>query len=405
MRRIVPVLAFCLMTMTAYGQAENFDMLLSLGKAEIRKRFEDANYQVASEYLERAVAMRPDHAEARYFLGYAYSGLNSNDGSGMLRTTLFKTDRSSRQFEKVIELEPKYSGEIAVLDPYAKITSEWGSLAIAYLSRDEPDSARYALQEGKSRGGFSNYSIAFSRSILDYCADSAILISSGDMSTFPLLYAQFTDGYRTDVSIVDISLLNTVWYDDMLERYCHVKFDLPAETRDTILWLEWKDSLITAGNFSWIVKPSYDDRLLIRGDIMLMSIITANKFRREVYFITGIPDDLTISLKEHYLTGIYISRVNHDKAERISQEVFLEGIMRLLNISELVNHNSQSDLFFIELIRYEMVRRTYDSMMLYKRREAQETFALMDRWLNEETFPIENERMKTYVDLMRNELK
>jgi hypothetical protein len=405
MRRIVPVLALCMMTITLFGQAEDFDTLLSLGKTEMRKPFGEADYQAASEYLERAVAMRPDHAEARYFLGYAYSGLNSNDGSAMLRTTRYKTNRSSTQFEMVIQLEPRYSGEIVVLDPYAKITSEWGSLAIAYLDRDEPDSARWALAEGRRRGGFSNYCIAFSRTILDYCTDSAILVSYGDMSTFPLLYVQVAEGHRTDVSVVDISLLNTVWYDDLLERYCHLKFDLPAETRDTIQWLEWKDSLITTGNFSWIVRPSYDDWLLIRGDIMLMSMIRENRFRRDLYFITGIPEEQTISLKEHFLTGIYISRVNHDKADRISQEVFLEGIMRLLSISELINHNSQSDLLFIDLIRYEIVRRIYDSMMLYKRREAQEVLALMDRWLDEESFPIENERMKRYVELLRDELK
>lgn len=404
MIRLVSIVFACFWFCPAFSQADAFDSLFSLGKAEFDKEFSERDFVVAAEHLEKAVALRPDHAEARYFLGYAYSGLNSNDGSGLIRTTLFKTNRSSVQFEKAIELEPNYSGEIVVLDPYAKISSEWGSLAIAFLDHDKPDSARWALEEGKRRGGFSNYCISFTRALLDYCTDNAILMSRGDMMTFPLLYTQLVDEYRTDVSVIDLSLLNTSWYEKILEKYFNVEFDLPKQMLDTIQYVEWKDSAITAGGFSWVVKPSYSDRYIIRGNILLLNIITANKFSRDLYFPSNTPPEDLLSLDEYLIPVVCITRVNHDGAEPISHQVYLDAIRRLLEISYLANPNIKSDMDYISMIRYDILIRISESMNNNKPADARELLNIMDLYLEEETFPVNNQSFKDYIDFSREVL-
>lgn len=401
MIRLVSIVFACFWFFPAFSQADAFDSLFSLGKAEFDKEFSERDFVVAAEYLEKAVALRPDHAEAHYFLGYAYSGLNSNDGSGLIRTTLFKTNRSSVQFEKVIELEPNYSGEIVVLDPYSKISSEWGSLAIAYLDRDEPDSARWALEEGRRRGGFSNYSISFTRAILDYCSDNAVLMSRGDMMTFPLLYTQLVDGYRTDVSVIDLDLLNTSWYEKILEKYFKVEFDLPKQMLDTIQYVEWKDSAITAGGFSWVVKPSYSNRYLIRGNILLLNIITTNKFTRDLYFPPDTPSEELLSLYKHLTPVVYITRVNHDGAEPLSHQVYLDAIRRILEISYLANPNIKSDMDYITMVRWDILKRISESMNSNKPDNARELLNIMDLYLEEEIFPVNNESFREYIDFCR----
>jgi len=75
--------------------------------------------------------------------------------------------------------------------------------------------------------------ISFAKNYLNSCEENAILFTNGDNDTYPLWYAQNVENYRTDVRVINLSLLPTEWYSSALRRKVFksdaLPFGIPAE--------------------------------------------------------------------------------------------------------------------------------------------------------------------------------
>lgn len=69
----------------------------------------------------------------------------------------------------------------------------------------------------------------FGKNYLSCIEENGIIFTNGDNDTFPLWYAQETEGYRTDVRVCNLSYLQTDWYVDQMKSQAYESAPLPIE--------------------------------------------------------------------------------------------------------------------------------------------------------------------------------
>jgi Protein O-mannosyl-transferase TMEM260-like len=198
---------------------------------------------------------------------------------------------------------------------------------------------------------------------LKSCAPNSILFTYGDNDSFPVWYNQDVEGVRTDIRVANLSYIQAGWYIEMMrqkaynsdpmpltlgpEKYIEGsreqlpvdnRVDKPVDLKDIVQFAGFDDqkykidisgrgdyvNYIPANKFiidvdtarvlaNGTVKPYFKNRLIspmiweytdadaFKGDLVIMDLLSTNKWVRPIYFSTTVPSTQYKGLEKFFI--------------------------------------------------------------------------------------------------------
>lgn len=361
-------------------------------------------YAAAAEKLQRAINKDSTDPLYHYYQGYAYDRLNSPNAEFIPAVSLPGSVNASNAFEKVIALSPTCNFPLYKSDPYTKISAIWGSLFFHYALERKPDSAHWALLEGKRRGGFLPAVLAYARETLMNADTNGIIIGTGDNFTFPLLYVQQIEGWRKDVQVVDANLLNTSWYAGLLPVNPPL-LSYAAAALATIDYIPWQEQQIqyelASDTLAWLMKPTYAGNYILRSDRLLLNMLQQQWSNRPFYFVNPADSAYSLFLEDLLISEGLLSRLDAGAgrlpaAWRGYQYNFLSRYQVTIDDS-LSLTNSPDAVQLLNGYRFAYIGKIAEFLHAGSKDDAAVIFRQMQNQLPIRLLPYDNTEMEQYL--------
>jgi len=311
---------FCLVTGQALAQ--KYEEIMTLSRTNMRQGFTLISADSQIQLLEEQIMLRPEFQEAYYLLAYTHAWNKPEEMDFIQFHTWENTLRISELLEKALKIDSIYEGEMIILDIQSKLFSEWSTLALKYWAKGNLDSMQICFEQAKARRGLHPSILSFYRAVLSRCPKNSFVLSSGDNTSYYFFYLQKAEGFRCDVTIADVSLLNSNWYYPKLleEGLGHLADS--SEIMDSDFWIPWTASSFEAGGKEIAIKPS-EKNYLNRSERIQMDLLQYY-YGSGYYIISGSDERQNMSLQEDGCYTYFMKRIDAEDCiyEPVEEEVW-----------------------------------------------------------------------------------
>ena len=213
----------------------------------------------------------------------------------------------------------------------------------------------------------------YAYNILAGLEPDAIIFTNGDNDTYPLWYIQMVEGFRPDVNVANLQLLNTNWYNKQLrDRKPAVPISLDDEEIQRL-----RPMALKGGGVAW------------KKDLMIQHIIQESNWKRPIYFAVTVPHEAWKPYSDHLeMQGMVRKLVTRKKQYQVSEFMLRRNFEEIFEFRGVLGPDGMRDestfksrytrgmfqnfaVAAMELARTSAIRKDYEEALRWTELTAQ----------------------------------
>lgn len=251
----------------------------------------------AVKMARRAIALDPCHSFAHTVLADAY-----NPVYGMWESS--SSDSTWTHLQKAVACDSTDG-------------NAWVSIWSEAIHRGELPMMKRALRSTVKSGFFTKAALSYCRWMLRHLPEQAMLVTNGDMDTYPAVALQEIDNFRSDVAVVNRSLLNTIWYARFMRDHCNLSLPFPDSQLDSLrAFKDQQGNLITVSDQilkAWLKQKA------------------SGVFSRPIAFSVTVDPSFTNAIKDHLQMAGPFLLWQPSPSEAVPDTAMLRGNLASIN--------------------------------------------------------------------------